>query len=193
MRNITANISNQAYNKLRKPKIGDYIYKSTLSTQKRAVYYNPKENKYIIGYRGTVPSDREDLQDDLTFTTRGTVKNTRRFKEEQEFLDKLKKTDSDVNLTGHSLGGIYSLELSQKDNIPIYTYSRPSHISDYVKKDNHYDYKTKDDPLTKLNTNAEIVETKHDNPHTILNFIDEEPEMSEIEKRQKKILDLLSQ
>jgi len=57
-----------------------------MSNSKRAVYFDRRNDEYVVGLRGTVISDPEDLQDDLAIVKNSLV-NRPRFKREKLFLE----------------------------------------------------------------------------------------------------------
>ena len=91
------------------------------------MYATLNKSHIIVGERGTVVSDLEDLGNDGRVVM-GNLHNARRFKEEDAFIGKLKKEfpDSRITITGHSLGGSYASRLAHKHGIEAYAWNEGS-------------------------------------------------------------------
>ena len=78
------------------------------------MYHNKKTNKTIISYRGTDPTNLEDLHNDAHIL-RGTQATTDRYKRSEKLYDDVKKKyNSDITSVGHSLGGNISEHIARK-------------------------------------------------------------------------------
>ena len=100
-----------------------YNFDKELSNINDRVYYNPKDDKLLVSYRGT-HNWLNDISTDLAVLT-GNLKNTDRYKHSKDTYDKAKtKYNKDsATVVGHSLGGsIASAVGSGKDE--VYTYNK---------------------------------------------------------------------
>lgn len=92
----------------RPPVIEGARYDRFLSDQNSAVYANPENNRVIIAFRGTVPTEGRDLFDDLRIVT-STFAGSQRVKDGKALVkqaaEKYGIPVQEVELTGHSLGG----------------------------------------------------------------------------------------
>ena len=113
---LYAHLAQQSYNKVgeREQTLGGYERDSSFDTKKSAVYHNKKTNKTIISYRGTDPTDPEDLYNDAHIL-RGSQSTTDRYKRSEAVYDAVKtKYNSEITSTGHSLGGNISEHIARK-------------------------------------------------------------------------------
>jgi hypothetical protein len=122
---ITAQLSQEAYETERKRQVGSYLFDDDISTDETAVYHDPQENKTIIASRGTVVGAK-DLLADVGVATGTNIGYGSRFKRTQNTFDaaKSKYKDSQLSATGHSLGGTLSASLAAANDIPATTYNR---------------------------------------------------------------------
>lgn len=128
--------------------IDGYIYDDLLSSQKVAVYHNPVGKQVIIGYRGTVPTDAEDLYNDLQiiqkdFKKRDDLLQSSRFKDSISIVDKVKRKypPYTITLTGHSLGGRLAVEVGLNKNVPSINFNPGG--GNFKKNQSRNDGKTK--------------------------------------------------
>lgn len=186
---LMARLSKEAYNTDRK-NIGDFIYQPYQSTKKRAFYFNPKTQEYIISQRGTDPKDLQDLNDDGLIAG-GNLDRSRRYKEEKKFIEFLKKRgNKNIKLVGHSLGGTLSKELARELDLPATVFSAGEGLSKRNLGQNIRErmegrrskiksYKTIYDPVSFLNVAGYVVPMKKgiNNPHALDHYLmDEEKE-----------------
>lgn len=102
-----AHLSQLAYDKDResrrkKAKHIGYSVDDELSNDKSTVY--TKNGKAVVAYRGTVPTDADDLMADVALGI-GLHKLNPRFREAADIARKARAKHKKVTLTGHSLGG----------------------------------------------------------------------------------------
>ncbi len=112
---LNAHIANQSYNDIgkREQHLGGYELDKSFNSKKHAVYHNNQLGKTIISYRGTVPTDLEDLYDDAHIL-RGTQASTDRYKRSEKLYDDVKsKYKSQITSVGHSLGGNISEHIAK--------------------------------------------------------------------------------
>lgn len=126
-----AKIAKEAYvpHNARNRNIDGYVYQKDKSHDKRAVYHHPEKNHSIVGQRGTVLSDADDLADDANILLGRSLRdNNDRFKQEDKFINEHKKDGKKVTITGHSLGGTYSKELGYKHGLESHNFNSGSSI-----------------------------------------------------------------
>lgn len=185
---LMARLAKEAYNIDRK-NIGDFIYQPYQSTKKRAFYFNPKTQEYIISQRGTDPKDLEDLSNDGLIAG-GNLDRSRRYKEEKKFIEFLKRRgDKNIKLVGHSLGGTLSKELARELDLPAVVFSSGEGLSKRNLGQNIRErmegrrgkiksYKTAFDPVSFLNVAGYVVPMKEGikNPHALDHYLIEPTE-----------------
>ena len=90
-----------------------YIKDKKLSSDNQKVFYNPENKKLLVNVAGT--HNLKDFGTDVQLAL-GNLKNTSRYKEAKKVLEKAKKkyNDSDVTVTGHSLGGSIGSGITSK-------------------------------------------------------------------------------
>ena len=181
----------------RKKNIDSFVYDSSLSNLKTAVYISYDDKIILIAHRGTVLSDAEDIADDLAILS-GTFNLTNRYKKALK-LNKLiydKFPAYRIINTGHSLGAKVASEVAKKQkliNSEAVLYSNPSSFydlghnvydtakcsinpkSNYCKKlKNQESHLTKYDPISILSftglSKNKVHDVKKHNPHTLKNF-----------------------
>ena len=102
--------------------LGNYIYDNELSNDETMVYYNPNENKLLIGFRGT--SNLDDVGTDASLAF-GELRNTTRYDRSKSDYEKAKSkyNGSKTTLLGHSLGGSLASAIG-KDDTEIITFNK---------------------------------------------------------------------
>ena len=118
-----ANLSAEAYKrKDRAMQFEGYTHDNELSDTRHAIYYNPEKNHTILAVRGTrtdlsVDSQEDLIDSDVGGIVFGNLTATRRYKQAQEKLRQAqqKYKNSEIDITGHSLGGRISEELSARE------------------------------------------------------------------------------
>ena len=116
---LSANIADNVYSKERK-NFGDYEYIPEYSDAERGVWHNKKLKKTRIGYKGT-----NNLKDVFTDTLdpegnimSGTQRDNPQYKKDLEHFDKVASIyGKDIALSGHSLGGSRTYNVSKNKNV----------------------------------------------------------------------------
>jgi hypothetical protein len=104
-----------------------YVFDSDLSNGNNSVYYNPKKKKILMSVKGTNPFSLQDLGTDA-YLAFGHLKDTNRYKESKNILEKAKKRyNTDATLASHSLGGSISQYIAGK-NDKVYTLDKGATI-----------------------------------------------------------------
>jgi len=104
-----------------------YVFDSDLSNGNNSVYYNPKKKKILMSVKGTNPFSLQDLGTDA-YLAFGHLKDTNRYKESKNILEKAKKRyNADATLASHSLGGSISQYIAGK-NDKVYTLDKGATI-----------------------------------------------------------------
>tara|TARA_R110002073_G_scaffold15007_2_gene60143 strand:- start:2505 stop:3299 length:795 start_codon:yes stop_codon:yes gene_type:complete len=112
---LHAHLANQSYTKMgqREQSLGGYDLDASFSDKKHAVYHNKKLGKTVISYRGTDPTDAEDMYNDAHII-KGTQASTNRYKRSEELYDNVnKKYGNSITSVGHSLGGNISEHIAR--------------------------------------------------------------------------------
>lgn len=116
---LSANIAEDVYNKERHD-FGDYKYIAEDSDGDRGVWYNANLKKTRIGYKGT--DNLKDVYTD-TIDPRGNIlsgsqRNNPQYKKDLDHYDKISaKYGNDIRLSGHSLGGSRTYNVSKQRNV----------------------------------------------------------------------------
>jgi len=94
-----------------------YVYDGDLSTNEHQVYFNPKDKKLLYTVKGTNPFSLKDIGTDI-YLAAGHLKDTDRFKQEKETLEKARKryNPSNTTVSGHSLGMTLSQYIAGKND-----------------------------------------------------------------------------
>lgn len=116
----SAKIAGDAYEKTRKTNIDGFEYQPDHSDNERAVYHNKKTGHTRIGYKGT--NSMKDVKVDLSDKNsilKGNQRNNEMYKKDLEHFDKVKKAlgSKKTTLSGHSLGGSRTYNVSQNKNV----------------------------------------------------------------------------
>ena len=112
---LHAHLANQSYSKIgeREKNLGGYELDTSFNDKKHAVYHNKKLGKTVISYRGTDPTDPEDMYNDAHII-KGTQASTDRYKRSEKLFDSVSsKYGSNITSVGHSLGGNISEHIAR--------------------------------------------------------------------------------
>jgi triacylglycerol esterase/lipase EstA (alpha/beta hydrolase family) len=92
-----------------------YVFDGDLSNDNEQVYYNPKKGKLLYSIAGT--HNLSDVGTDA-YAVLGKFKDTNRYKEAKDILDKAKKryNPKEVSVAGHSIGGLASQYVAGKND-----------------------------------------------------------------------------
>ncbi len=122
---LHAHIANQSYSKVgqREKNLGGYELDESFSGKKHAVYHNKGTKKTIISYRGTDPTDVEDMYNDAHIL-KGTQASTDRYKRSEKLYDDVaSKYGKNITATGHCLGGNISEHIARKKGAKAETFN----------------------------------------------------------------------
>jgi hypothetical protein len=159
-----------------------------MSDRRSKVYRDNKNGDIYVGFRGTQPTNLNDLRSDLNILN-GTQSKDNRFIESAEKVKNIKQIfpDSKVYLTGHSLGSKISQDIarSQKGIAGSFNFSPGTNplIEGFTKnfgktsKTSQYNYATRFDPISspsllikRKNEENKYVKLKGFDPHTLMNY-----------------------
>jgi len=164
--------------------LGHFKLDQDLSTKKNSVFVNSNTGEVVISYKGTNPTDFEDLYDDFEII-RSQENSTSRFKKAEELYQKVESVygKENVKIVGHSLGGSVGMFVGEKYNVESHLYNPgisamrafQSHRNNTHKA---FVYHTGHDPVSvgiHLNhdSNREIIQVSQKDtidPHGIDNF-----------------------
>ena len=125
---LYAHLSKHAYN-MNNDEVDKEILKHgykvdrELSNKNAKVYSNTKTGDAVIGYRGTDPSNIEDLAADLHIASGS--RSHKRFREAEDLAKSTmnKYKGKKVRVTGHSLGGTQALHVNDKLGLEASVYN----------------------------------------------------------------------
>ena len=142
-----------------------YVFDSDLSNQNNSVYYNPNDKKILMSVKGTNPFSLKDLGTDV-YLAMGKLKDTDRYKESKNILEKAKKRYNNANATlaSHSLGGSISQYIAGK-NDKVYTLDKGATFGTPT-RGNETAYRTKGDLVSFLSSGNTRMQTLK-NPNII--------------------------
>jgi len=163
--------------------IDGYLYQPNKSHDKRAVYHHPSKKHTIIGQRGTVVTDAEDLADDVALATgQDWTKKNLRYNTEKRFIKKEVEGPHKVTLTGHSLGSSYASRLGHETGTESHGFNEGSspHPKVLVEHAAHafdpniHKYHVASDVISTTNPfpTERISRKKGQTPHSMNNFIE---------------------
>ena len=140
------------YQKKSAENIDGYQLDKELSGRRAQVYHNKDTNHTIINHRGT--DGIHDMYTDVKLML--GMKNNDRFKHGKKVTDKAigKYKNSDITITGHSLGHAIAKEANKKYDKELVTLNGAVIPTDLLskQKDNEYHIRTKYDPVSILHT-----------------------------------------
>lgn len=123
-----------------------YDIDEELTTDNHTVFKHRKSGKGIVAYRGTDPSNMDDLAADADIAK--GKRDHKRFRDALEVARKAKKKYGDLELTGHSLGGTQALHAYQDLGVKTRVFNPGSTAGDKIKQKGDF--------------GPEIVRHKHD-------------------------------
>jgi len=148
---LHANLSELAYKsqddaERESSKLG-YKVDRSLSNPNATTFVNDR-GEAIISYRGTRPTNADDLAADLHIAA-GSRKH-RRFDEAEDLARRVKSKYGDkVQATGHSLGGTQALHVNKKLGLNAHVFNPGATFGDTVDSDNVRVVRDKDDLISK--------------------------------------------
>lgn len=177
---LYSRIARQSYQIDRKNDIKGYDLDPENSTLKRAVYYNPSTNHYIVAQRGTKTDDVDDIKDDYAIL-HNKLNKSKRHQDELKWLREFSK-EKDVTLTGHSLGSNHAKLLALETGLPMVGFSEGSAptfenigTNAITNNSNIKNYKVGYDPISFMNPFSTNIKPKKEfasNPHALDHFMD---------------------
>lgn len=128
-KDVYAQLADAAYGKRDVSKLG-YTVDPELSNQNATTYVDPQGNA-VVAYRGTVPTNKEDLEADAHIMV-GSRKH-KRFDDAVDLGKRAKQKYGDkLQVTGHSLGGTQALHVNNQLGISAHAYNPGATIGDKV-------------------------------------------------------------
>lgn len=133
-----------------------YNLDNFLSNNDVKVFHNPNKNKLLIAGAGT--HKMSDIATDVNLAI-GNLKNTDRYKEARDILNKAKTKyqPKDTTIVGHSLFGTIAGYIANK-NDRVITLDKGATIGQKTRK-NEIGYRTSGDVVSLLNANSKRVRT----------------------------------
>ena len=143
-----------------------YVYDSDLSNHNQQVYYSPSQKKLLYTVTGT-HNLLSDLGTDIYGVLGGNLKNTNRYKEAQNTLNKAKQKykPNETTITAHSLGGTIAQYISGK-NDKVLTLDKGATFFQ-KSRPNEQAFRSSGDLVSLLNANSKNMTTLK-NPSTKL-------------------------
>ena len=128
-----------------------YKFDSDLSNDNQQVYFNPKKKKLLYSVSGT--HNLSDVGTDA-YLLAGKLKDTNRYKEAQNTLEKAKKkySPSETTVAGHSLGGSISQYIASKKD-KVYTLDKGATFGQKTRS-NEKAFRQSGDIVSALNANS---------------------------------------
>lgn len=124
-----------------------YRVDRSLSNPNATTFVNDR-GEAIVSYRGTRPTNLDDLAADLHIAT-GSRKH-KRFDEAEDLARRVKSKYGDkVQATGHSLGGTQALHVNKKLGLNAHVFNPGATLGDTVDSDNVRVVRDKDDLISK--------------------------------------------
>ena len=137
-----------------------FVYDSDLSNHNEQVYYNPSQKKLLYTVAGT-----HNLRDWGTdaWLAAGKLKDTNRYKEAKNILEKAKKryNPKDTTIAGHSLGGTISQYIAAPTD-KVFTLDKGATFGQKTRS-NENAYRTAGDVVSLLNANSKRMKTLKNN------------------------------
>lgn len=147
-----------------------YSLDTELSNDRAKVYTNGKQT--LLAYRGTVPTDREDLSADKSILL-NKYQDHSSFKDAEKLYERTrdKYKDNDIHLSGHSLGGTKAIHVSKKYGVKNSTVFNPGTGIARMDTPNTKVYNVKGDPISgRVDKSDVLIDRNAGNPHTLSNY-----------------------
>lgn len=155
-----------------------------LSTKKNSVFVDSNTGEVVIAYKGTNPTNKEDLYDDLQIVL-SREDSTSRFQKANDLYTKVeaKYGKENVRIAGHSLGGAIAMYVGERNDVESHSFN-PA-ISALRAMRTHgsntktsYVYRTKGDPVSvgahlNADSNRRVIQVEQKDvldTHSIDNF-----------------------
>lgn len=117
------------------------------NTNPNATTFVNDNGEAIISYRGTNPSNADDLAADAHIL-RGS-RSHKRFADAEELARRVKAKYKNVQATGHSLGGTQALHVNKKLGVDAHVFNPGATLGDTVDNDNVRVVRHNDDLISK--------------------------------------------
>jgi hypothetical protein len=145
---IDARLSKEAYEKKRQD-FNEWMVEKYHNNAEHGVWINNKLKEIKVAFRGT--DNLKDLGTDA-YLALGKLKNTDRYKKEDNLIQQLKRMypNYKITLTGHSLSASIASELSKKYNLEGSGFNAGFGISGNINNPNFTHYRTSTDPISIL-------------------------------------------
>jgi hypothetical protein len=179
---IELDLSGAAYDNEPQREVGGFVLDEDLSNKKTRVFHNPETKEVKISHKGTDPTDKNDLKNDLLLSVGLLNKHTsQRVRNANKITAEANKKYGAENIThtGHSLGGYLASNSARGEN-KVETYNAGTSPLAIVsnqfkkKKQNAIHYTTGVDPISgaRLSSKDKVVLVKPTklNVHGLENF-----------------------
>jgi hypothetical protein len=145
---IDAQMSKDAYEKKRQD-FNEWMVEKYHNNREHGVWINNKTKEIKVAFRGT--DNLGDVKTDV-YLGIGKLKNTDRFKKEDNLINQLKRMypSYKITVTGHSLAGNIAAELANKHNLEGSGFNAGFGISGKINNSNFQHYRTSTDPVSIL-------------------------------------------
>lgn len=145
----------------RSKQLGDYHYDHELSNDENAIYYNSKDNRLLVGMRGSANAD--DALTDVSLGA-GQLRNTNRYKRsaDKHRQAKNKYKGAKTVVVGHSLGGSLASAIGDDDD-DIITFNKGNTLlsNTTTTKKNEKSYRVKGDVVSLIpDKNTKTIKSK---------------------------------
>eukprot|EP00976_Prorocentrum_cordatum_P101211 1192530-Prorocentrum_minimum.AAC.3 len=136
------------------PGLSNFKLDKELSTKKNSVFVDNITGEVVISYKGTNPTNFEDLYDDLQII-RSQENHTSRFKQAENLYTSVKNKygKNNIKIVGHSLGGAIAMHVGEANDIETHSFnpgiSALRTLESHTRNTNKsYVYRTQNDPVS---------------------------------------------